>query len=191
MGAKAPAFSLVNAVDGKTVTMKPDDGGIKVVVFTCNHARSRRRSSRGSSRSPNKFAQKGVKFYAVNPNDDAQYAEETLREHEGARGGPEHTASRTSRTATAASPARTALASRRTCSWSTAGASSAIAATWTIPRKPEERKTTGLTDALNALINGREVQTRTRARSGARSSGRGESFARYAARFRGPHVPTG
>src|SRR5439155_23913769 len=34
IGAAAPKFSLVNAVDGKTMTFAP--GKISVVVFTCN-----------------------------------------------------------------------------------------------------------------------------------------------------------
>jgi peroxiredoxin len=37
IGAKAPAFTLVNTVDGKTVAFKPGDGKLSVVVFTCNH----------------------------------------------------------------------------------------------------------------------------------------------------------
>lgn len=36
IGAKAPQFSLVNAVDGKTVAFHPGDGKVSVVVFTCN-----------------------------------------------------------------------------------------------------------------------------------------------------------
>ena len=36
IGAKAPAFTLANAVDGKTYAFKPGDGKISVVFFTCN-----------------------------------------------------------------------------------------------------------------------------------------------------------
>ena len=36
VGAKAPGFSLVNAVDGKTYAFKPGDGKLSVVFFTCN-----------------------------------------------------------------------------------------------------------------------------------------------------------
>ncbi|HEY6140546.1 MAG TPA: redoxin, partial [Thermoanaerobaculia bacterium] len=36
IGATAPKFALVNAVDGKTVAYKPGDGKISVVFFTCN-----------------------------------------------------------------------------------------------------------------------------------------------------------
>ena len=78
VGAKAPAFSLVNAVDGETVAMKPDDGRVKVVVFTCNQCPYAKAFEPRIIELANKFAQKGVKFYAVNPNDDAKFAEETL-----------------------------------------------------------------------------------------------------------------
>ena len=40
IGATAPKFSLVNAVDGKTVAFKPGDGKVSVVVFTCSHEAS-------------------------------------------------------------------------------------------------------------------------------------------------------
>ena len=36
VGTKAPAFSLVNAVDGKKYSFQPGDGKISVVFFTCN-----------------------------------------------------------------------------------------------------------------------------------------------------------
>lgn len=78
VGATAPQFSLLNAVDGKTYSFKPGDGKVSVIVFTCNScpysvAFENRLASLGSE-----YASKGVVFYAVNPNDDAAYPSETL-----------------------------------------------------------------------------------------------------------------
>jgi thiol-disulfide isomerase/thioredoxin len=78
IGAKASAFSLVNAVDGKTVAMKPDDGYTKVVVFTCNQCPYAKAFEPRIIEIANKFGQQGVRFYAVDSNDDTKFAEETL-----------------------------------------------------------------------------------------------------------------
>ena len=78
VGAKAPAFSLVNAVDGKTVAMKPADGKLKVVVFTCNQCPFANAFEPRIIEIANRYGHKGVNFYAVNPNDEAKFSEETL-----------------------------------------------------------------------------------------------------------------
>lgn len=78
VGAKGPAFSLVNAVDGKTVAMDPADGKVKVVIFTCNQCPYAKAFEARLMEIANRFGHKGVSFYAVNPNDDTRYAEETL-----------------------------------------------------------------------------------------------------------------
>ena len=78
VGAKAPAFSLVNAVDGEKVAMKPDDGKLKVVVFTCNQCPYAKAFEPRIIEIANKWGHKGVTFYAVDPNDDTKYPEETL-----------------------------------------------------------------------------------------------------------------
>jgi peroxiredoxin len=77
-GAKAPGFSLVNAVDGKTVEMKPADGKLKVVVFTCNQCPYAKAFEPRLIELANRYTHKGAHFYLVNPNDDSRYAEETL-----------------------------------------------------------------------------------------------------------------
>jgi thiol-disulfide isomerase/thioredoxin len=77
-GAKAPAFTLVNAVDGKTVAMKPNDGFMKVVVFTCNQCPYAKAFEPRIIEIANKWTSRGVHFYAVDSNDDAKFAEETL-----------------------------------------------------------------------------------------------------------------
>jgi thiol-disulfide isomerase/thioredoxin len=78
IGAKAPAFSLVNTVDGKTVAFKPGDGKLSVVVFTCNHCPYAKAFEARIIEVARKYGQKGVVFYAVNPNDDVSYPDETF-----------------------------------------------------------------------------------------------------------------
>jgi len=77
-GAKAPGFSLVNSVDGKKVTFKPGDGKTSVVIFTCNQCPYSKAFEQRIIDIGKAYGQKGVVFYAVNPNDDSRYAEETL-----------------------------------------------------------------------------------------------------------------
>ena len=78
VGDRAPAFTLTNAENGKTVSFVPADGRLKVVVFTCNQcpyakAFEPRLVALGSD-----YAKRGVVFYAVNPNDEAQNPIESL-----------------------------------------------------------------------------------------------------------------
>lgn len=78
VGANAPGFSLVNAVDGKTVAFKPGDGKTSVVIFTCNHCPYSKAFEDRIVALGRDYARKGVAFYAVNPNDDSAYPSETL-----------------------------------------------------------------------------------------------------------------
>jgi thiol-disulfide isomerase/thioredoxin len=78
VGAKAPGFSLVNAVDDATVTMKPDDGKVKVVVFTCNSCPYAKAFESRIIGLANQFGHQGVSFYAIDPNDDTKYPDESL-----------------------------------------------------------------------------------------------------------------
>ena len=78
VGAKAPQFSLVNATDGKTVAMKPDDGRVKVVVFTCNECPYAKAFEPRIIEIANRYGHKGVSFYALDPNDDSKHPGESL-----------------------------------------------------------------------------------------------------------------
>lgn len=78
VGAKAPAFSLVNAVDGKTYAFKPGDGKISVVFFTCNQCPYAKAFEPRLIDIARQYQSKGVNFYAIDPNDDARYSEETM-----------------------------------------------------------------------------------------------------------------
>jgi thiol-disulfide isomerase/thioredoxin len=78
IGAAAPKFSLVNAVDGKTVTFAP--GKISVVVFTCNQCPYAKAFEPRLIELAKQYQAKGIVFYAIDPNDEAQYAVESLAE---------------------------------------------------------------------------------------------------------------
>jgi len=78
IGAAAPKFSLVNAVDGKTVTFAP--GKISVVVFTCNQCPYAKAFEPRLIELARQYQAKGIVFYAIDPNDEAQYAVESLAE---------------------------------------------------------------------------------------------------------------
>jgi len=80
IGAKAPQFALVNAVDGKTVAFRPGDGKLSVVVFTCNQCPYARAFEPRIVELAKQYQSKGVTFYAIDPNDESQYAIESLAE---------------------------------------------------------------------------------------------------------------
>lgn len=163
VGAKAPAFALVNAVDGQTVSMKPDDGNVKVVVFTCNACPFAKAFEPRIIELANKFAQKGVKLYAVNPNDDAQYAEETLANM---KARAEDRNYRFPYLKDGDSKIARAYGARVTPHVFVVDGKGVVRYRGYVDdsAKPGERKTTGLSDAVGALTNGRDVaNTDTRA----------------------------
>jgi thiol-disulfide isomerase/thioredoxin len=78
IGATTPGFNLVNAVDGKSYSFKPGDGKVSVLVFTCNQCPYAKAFQQRLNDIANEYASKGVAFYAINPNDDQKFEEETL-----------------------------------------------------------------------------------------------------------------
>jgi peroxiredoxin len=159
-GAKAPGFSLVNAVDGKTVEMKPDDGKLKVVVFTCIKCPYAKSFEPRLIELSNRFTHKGAHFYLVNPND---VAEESL-EHMKARAVEQQYAFPYLKDGDS-SVAR-AYGARVTPHVFVVDGDGTIRYRGYIDdsAKPEERQVEGLTSALNALLNGRTVaRTETKA----------------------------
>ncbi|HEX6159798.1 MAG TPA: thioredoxin family protein [Thermoanaerobaculia bacterium] len=78
IGAKAPAFTLTNAVDGRQVAFQPGDGKLSVVVFTCNQCPYAKAFEPRILELAKQYAGQGVVFYAIDPNDDTKYAEETM-----------------------------------------------------------------------------------------------------------------
>ena len=156
VGAKGPGFSLVNAVDGKTVTMTPADGKTKVVVFSCNQCPYAKAFEPRLMEIANRFNHKGISFYVVNPNDEAKYSEETLENMKARavdRGYPfPYLKDGDSAIARAygarVTPHVFVLDGEGTIRYRGYVDDSA---------KPAERKTEGLISALNAMLDGRPV----------------------------------
>jgi peroxiredoxin len=156
VGAKAPQFSLVNAVDNATVAMKPDDGKLKVVVFTCNSCPFAKAFEPRLIDIANQWGHKGVTFYAVDPNDDAQYPDETLANMKKRADAMEYPFPYLK---DADSSIARAYGARVTPHVFVIDGDGTVRYRGNVDdsAKPAERKTTGLTDALGALTNGREV----------------------------------
>lgn len=155
-GQKAPGFSLVNAVDGKTVAVKPDDGNMKVIIFTCNQCPYAKAFEPRIIEIANKYKQMGVRFYAVDSNDDAQYPEETLASMKSRAEEKEYPFPYLK---DGDSKVARDYGARVTPHVFVVDGTGAIRYRGYVDdsAKPAERKTTGLTDALGALTNGREV----------------------------------
>ena len=158
IGAKASPFSLVNAVDGKTVAMKPDDGYTKVVVFTCNQCPFAKAFEPRIIEIANKFGQQGVRFYAVDSNDDTQYAEETL---ENMKKRAEEKGYPYPYLKDGDSSVARAYGARVTPHVFVIDGSGAVRYRGHVDDNADakKRQTTGLTDALGALLNGRDPLT--------------------------------
>jgi len=159
-GAKAPGFSLVNAVDGKTIELKPDDGKLKVVVFTCNQCPYAKAFEPRLIELANRFTHKGAHFYLVNPND---IAEESLA-HMKARATDQQYPFPYLKDADS-STAR-AYGARVTPHVFVVDGDGTVRYRGYVDdsAKPEERQVEGLTSALNALLNGRTIaRTETKA----------------------------
>lgn len=78
IGADAPRFSLLNAADGKYVAFDPSKHPLSVVVFTCNHCPYAKAFEPRIIELAKQYGPKGVAFFAVNPNDDVAYPEESM-----------------------------------------------------------------------------------------------------------------
>ena len=77
LGSKAPAFTLKNAVDGSDVSFQPGDGKTTVVIFTCNTCPYAKAFEERIVTLADSYAKQGVRFLAVNPNDDVKHPGET------------------------------------------------------------------------------------------------------------------
>ena len=156
IGTKAPKFSLVNAVDSKTVSLNPGDGKLHVVVFTCNQCPYAKAFEPRIIEIAKTYQAKGVSFYAIDSNDDARYPEESV-------------ASMRSRAVAKGysfpylkdgnSEIAKAYGARVTPHVYVVDRKGAVRYRGYVDNsaKPDERKTTGLTDALDALLAGKPV----------------------------------
>lgn len=156
IGAAAPNFTLVNAIDGKQVAFKGDDNNLKVVVFTCNQCPYAKAFEPRIIEVAETFGPKGVKFYAVNPNDDAKYAEETLENMKARAEAKEYPFPYLK---DGDSKIARAYGARVTPHVFVVDGKGTVVYRGYVDdsAKKDERKTTGLTDALNSLLNGREI----------------------------------
>jgi peroxiredoxin len=155
VGAKAPGFSLVSAVDGSTVGMKPDDGNTKVVIFTCNQCPYAKAFEPRILDIARKFQQQGVRFYAIDPNDASG---ESLADMKARAVEKEYPFPYLK---DADSSIAHAYGARVTPHVFVIDGAGTVRYRGYVDdsAKPAERKTTGLTDALGALLNGRDVAT--------------------------------
>jgi thiol-disulfide isomerase/thioredoxin len=160
IGATAPKFSLVNAVDGKTVAFHPGDGKVSVVVFTCNQCPYAKAFEPRIIELAKQYQAKGVVFYAIDPNDESQYAVESLAEMKAratAQGYPFPYLKDGDSTIAHAYGARVTphvyvIDGTGTLRYRGYVDDSA---------KPEERRTTGLANALDDLLAGKTVANQT------------------------------
>ena len=158
VGTKAPAFSLVNAVDGKTYAFKPGDGKLSVVFFTCNQCPYAKAFEPRLIEIARAYAAKGVAFYAIDPNDDQKFSEETM---ENMKARAVEKSYPFPYLKDADSSIARAYGARVTPHVFVIDGQGVIRYRGYVDdsAKAEERKTAGLSNALNALIEGRDVAT--------------------------------
>jgi thiol-disulfide isomerase/thioredoxin len=160
IGATAPKFSLVNAIDGKTVAFHPGDGKVSVVVFTCNQCPYAKAFEPRIIDLAKQYQAKGIAFYAIDSNDESQYAEESLAEMKSraaAKGYPYPYLK------DADSSIAHAYGARVTPHIYVIDGNGKLAYRGYVDdsAKPEERKTTGLANALDELLAGKTVSNQT------------------------------
>lgn len=77
IGDQAPAFNLP-ATDGKTYSLSDFDDKVLVVFFTCNHCPYVIGSDENTRAIAEQFADRGVRFVAINSNSKNTYAEDSF-----------------------------------------------------------------------------------------------------------------
>ena len=144
-GSELPAFSLVDVVDGKRVSIEPADGHVKVVVFTSATCADAQAFEARIVEVARKFRQAGISTYLLDANaasaDGKEYPFAFLKDEGG----------------------RVARA------WGVDVVPHAVALDGTGAIRyrgfiddssdPKKRDLTALTDAVGALLNGRDVRT--------------------------------
>lgn len=158
IGSTAPDFALTNAVDGKTYTFKPGDGKVSVVVFTCNQCPYAKAFEPRLIEIANQYKGKGINFFLINPNDAERFSEETvanMKARAKEKGYPfvylKDTDSSVAKSFGAkVTPHVYVLDGKGVLRYRGYVDDSA---------RPAERSRTGLTDALDALVAKKDVQT--------------------------------
>jgi peroxiredoxin len=163
VGAKAPAFSLVNTVNDQRVAFRPGDGKLSVVVFTCNQCPYARAFEDRIVSLGRDYAKRGVVFYAIDPNDDDAYPIEKAPEMKARAEAGRYPFPYLK---DADSAVARAYGARVTPHVFVVDGQGVVRYRGYVDdsAKAGERKVTGLQDALDALLAGRDVQqTATRA----------------------------
>jgi thiol-disulfide isomerase/thioredoxin len=156
VGTKAPGFSLVNTVDGKTYAFKPGDGKVSVVFFTCNQCPYAKAFEPRLIAIAKAYQAKNVAFYAIDSNDEARYEEETaanMKDRAVTHGYPYPYLK------DADSSIARAYGARVTPHVYVIDSSGVVRYVGYVDdsARPEERRKTGLTDALDAVLANRPV----------------------------------
>jgi len=156
VGAKAPAFSLMNVVDGKTYAFNPASGKPAVVFFTCNECPYAKAFEPRLIAIAKEYEAKGVAFYAIDSNDDSRYEEETVANMKSRAVGASYPYPylKDGDSATAR-----AFGARVTPHVFVIDGTGVVRYRGYVDdsAKPAERKTSGLTDALDAVLAGKPV----------------------------------
>jgi thiol-disulfide isomerase/thioredoxin len=136
--------------------MKPDDGKLKVVVFTCNQCPYAKAFEPRVIEIANRYGHKGVSFYAVNPNDESKYSEETLANMKARAEEKDYPFPYLK---DGDSAIARAYGARVTPHVYLIDGTGVIRYRGYVDdsAKPDERKTTGLVNALNAMTEGRDI----------------------------------
>ena len=77
IGSSAPVFSLP-ATDGQTYSLNDFDDPVLVIFFTCNHCPYVIGSDENTRAIAEQFADRGVRFVAINSNSKNTYAEDSF-----------------------------------------------------------------------------------------------------------------
>ena len=156
VGAEAPGFSLINATDGRYVRFEPKKNRLSVVVFTCNQCPYARAFEPRIIELARGYQSRGVVFYAVNPNDESAYPEETIDRMKKRAVGRAYPFPYLKDTDS--SVAR-AYGARVTPHVFVVDGSGRVRYRGYVDdsAKPQERRHTGLSDALDAILSGKGV----------------------------------
>ncbi len=78
LGTQAPQFSLLNVVDGKTVSLNENQNSLAtVIMFICNHCPYVKHVNNELTLLANDYISKGVRFLAINSNDINDYPDDS------------------------------------------------------------------------------------------------------------------
>ena len=128
LGDPVPAFTLPDTEGAEHAVPADDAPAATVLVVTCNHCPYVIAWNPRLRAVAEDYADRGVRFLAINPNDSTRYPADSLERMRQLRRTSRTGRSRTCTTRRRTSPARSAPSAPRTCSCSTATSGSPTAA---------------------------------------------------------------